>query len=124
MGGVKNYVIALSLAVCAAFRVRWLMESYLGLKHVPFEHFACSRSCADALARNFQKIQVRLIRLHEEAYRRLVSAAEREAGQSPRHHKLKVTETWDSDMHVHNDPASGERWHRMRGESGLWCALL
>ena len=54
------------------FRLRWLLESYLGLKHVPFEHFACSPKCARRLNDSFHQIQSRLRKQHDEAYQSML----------------------------------------------------
>ena len=62
------------------FRIRWLMESYLGLRHVPFEHFACSIECARSLNDSFQGIQARLKRQHDEAYQSMLDQYAGETG--------------------------------------------
>ena len=52
------------------YKVSWLMECILGLRHVPFQHFACSLDCASALERGFQTTQTRLMAETEAQYRR------------------------------------------------------
>ena len=62
------------------FRIRWLVESYLGLRHVPFEHFACSPECARSLNDSFQTIQARLKKEHDEAYQSMLDQHAAESG--------------------------------------------
>lgn len=52
------------------YEVCWLVESILGLRHVPFRHFACSLDCASALQRGFRTTQARLMAETEAQYRR------------------------------------------------------
>ena len=61
-----------SIPMLPGFRIRWLVESYLGLRHVPFEHFACSPECARRLNDSFQAIQGRLKKEHDEAYQSML----------------------------------------------------
>ena len=82
------------------------MESYLGLKHVPFEHFACSNTCARKLNATFQKIQSRLKLQHDQEYQAML---EKYAAQEPLHRhqwrgrrgrrrELEVMELWNADF--------------------------
>ena len=109
--------------------MQWLMESFKGLKHVPFEHFACSLVCARALERSFRKLQRRLKvasdrRYQEYVERYTLEAEEAERGarksrQRRRSRRLRVTETWPTDMHIHSTRTPH------RGGRGLCkCSLM
>jgi Leucine-rich repeat (LRR) protein len=89
------------------FRIRWLVESYLGLKHIPFEHFACSTECACTLNDNFQKIQSKLKREHDQEYQSMLDqySSSDTSGRSRAHSflrkrrkELEVQETWSTDF--------------------------
>ena len=99
---------SLSLSPSTGFRIRWLVESYLGLKHVPFEHFACSTECATKLNNNFQKIQSKLRKQHDQAYQTMLDQYADDASTTRQtrrrgflHKKkkeLEVREMWCADF--------------------------
>ena len=106
--------LSLSLSL-TGFRIRWLMESYLGLKHVPFEHFACCSSCARTLNDSFQSIQSRLKQQHDREYQTMLEKyADMEPAGRPRHwslfrktrKELEVRELWCTDF---GQPSAGRR---------------
>ena len=97
------------------FRIRWLLESYLGLKHVPFEHFACCSACARTLNDSFQSIQSRLKQQHDREYQTMLEKyADMEPAGRPRHwslfrkarKELEVRELWCTDF---GQPTAGRR---------------
>ena len=89
------------------FRIRWLVESYLGLKHVPFEHFACSSGCARTLNDSFRKVQSKLKQEHDQDYQNMLDQYTDTEGKGRARHysflrkrrkELEVQEMWCADF--------------------------
>ena len=104
---LSPFLFPLPFFFLAGFRIRWLVESYLGLKHIPFEHFACSRGCARRLNISFQKIQSKLKQQHDQAYQTMLERyADTETAGQARHgsflrkkrKELEVREMWRTDF--------------------------
>ena len=95
--------------------MRWLVESYLGLQYVPFEHTACSERCANILADKFEKIQKRLRKEKDKEYEQLVrryTTSEQPGDSSKRKTKrreMNIAETWQLDMGLHRRGSSRRR---------------
>ena len=80
------------------YKVRWLVESYLGLRYVPFEHYACCRSCAESLEAGFHKIQTKLKKEKDEEYRQLVQRYSDHEPPRSGHRRVQIMETWRTDL--------------------------
>ena len=123
--------LLLLFPIIPGYRIRWLMESYLGLKHVPFEHFACSSTCASVLNKRFQTIQARLKQQHDNEYK---SMLERYSDLEPGNRSqilqnaksLEVQELWSPDFNQSSLPPAGRTsaWglrHRSRSSFTEHC---
>lgn len=106
------------LPLLLGFRIRWLVESYLGLKHIPFEHFACSSSCARTLNDSFQKIQSRLKQQHDQDYQNMLDQYTETEGKGrtryysflhKRRKELEVQEMWCADFSQLSSGTSRQR---------------
>ena len=100
-----------------------LLEAYLGLHYVPFDHYACSAHCARVLEERFTRVQRKLRQAKDSQYRDMVeqyTEQEREATVSikkvgRRRKPLLVTETWQFDV---NTMSSNSQSNRRK------CAIL
>ena len=78
--------------------MRWLVESYLGLRHVPFEHFACCMECALVLEGQFQTIQAKHMEKHDEEYRTMLEQCAAMEEHDSHRDGMRVIETWNIDL--------------------------
>ncbi len=129
---LKTTPFFLSLSLSSlGYKVQWLVESYLGLRHIPFEHTACSIPCAWTLQKRFKKIQSQMMDKHDREYQEML---ERYAGEEEAHgsrhsssNRLRIVETWNLDGYAGRNGSSWRRgvpWRREGDGRTRKCVVL